>query len=162
MKVERAKVITVCLASLAATLVAASAGAHSPVAPDNAVDPGANIPLKSNYTVRFTLSSGDSKQQGEIVTARSAISFDLVGDPEHTLRFKGQLKETDSQHITLVYQAMLVTVVTSPGNNRQTASTSGEGAVRLEFDKPITILSSPRQRLDVSIRQPNPAPSPAG
>jgi hypothetical protein len=153
-KVERAKVIAICLASLASTFVAASAVAHSPVAPNNAIDPGTNTPLSRNYTVSFTLSSGDSKQQGQIVTARSAISFDLVGDPEHTLRFKGQLKETDSQHLTLVYQAMLVTVVIGPGNNRQTASTSGEGAVRLEFDKPITILSSARQRLDVSIRQP--------
>lgn len=153
MKVERAKVIAICLASLASTFVADSAVAHSPVAPNNAADPGANTPLSRNYTVSFTLSSGDTKQQGEIVTARSAISFDLVGDPEHTLRFKGQLKETDSQHITLVYEAMLVTVVIGPGNNRQTASTSGEGAVKLEFNKPITILSSQRQRLDVSIRQ---------
>lgn len=97
-----------------------------------------------------------------MVTARSAISFDLVDDPDHTLRFKGHLKEIDAQHLTLAYQAMLVAVATSPGSNRQTATTSGEGAVRLEFDKPITILSSPRQRLDVSIQRSAPASSPAG
>jgi hypothetical protein len=161
-EVNRVKIFAVYLHSLAIALLSTSALAHAPVAPDQAADAAANTSLSNNYTVSFTLSAGDKQQQGEIVTARSSISFDLIDDPEHTLRFKGQLKETDGQHVTLAYQAMLVTVVAPPGSNRQTATTSGEGAVRLEFDKPVTILSSPRQRLDVSVRRSAPTPARGG
>ena len=72
--------------------MAVSAIAHAPVAPDNAADSAANTLLSSNYTISFALLSGDKKQLGEMVTARSAITFDLINDPEHSLRLKVQLK----------------------------------------------------------------------
>ncbi|MGH8092681.1 MAG: hypothetical protein ACREIF_04330 [Chthoniobacterales bacterium] len=136
--------------------------AHDPVIADPNADPKADEPLPTNYVITFTLSSEDKKQQAELITARRAVSFDFVDDPEHSLRFKGQLKADDGNKVTLAYNAMLITMVTTPNQTRQAATTSGEGAVILEFDKPMTILKSARQQLAISIRPALPTASPSG
>ena len=64
-----------------------------------------------------------------------------MDDPEHTLRFTGQLKPGEGSQVTLAYKAMLITMVTTPTNAKQSAITSGEGAVILEFNKRMTISS---------------------
>ena len=83
-----------------------------------------------------------------------------MDDPEHSLRFKGQLKPGEGNQVTLAYSAMLITMVTTASNAKQAATTSGEGAVILEFNKPTTILKSARQQLAISIRPALPGASP--
>jgi hypothetical protein len=149
----------VCLASVC--LFRASAFAHDPALRD-AGGVNAQIALPANYVLTFILTSEKGKQQADLITAQRGVTFDFVDDPEHSLRFKGQLKPGDGNQVTLAYSAMLITMVTTPSNAKQAATTSGEGAVILEFNKPITILKSARQQLAVSIRPATPAVSPAG
>jgi len=155
------KILAACTL-LALFLFRVSAFAHDSVSRDPHADAAADIPLATNYVLTFTLSSDDKKpQQAELVTARRSVSFDFVDDPEHTLRFTGQLKPSEGSQVTLAYKAMLITMVTTPTNAKQAAITSGEGEVILEFNKRMTILKSARQQLAVSIRPSLPVPSPS-
>ena len=120
------------------------------------------MPLATNYVLTFTLFSDDKKpQQAELVTARRSVSFYLVGLPEHTLRFTGQLKPGEGSQVTLAYKAMLIRMVTTPTNAKQSAITSGEGRLTSSSTSRMTILKSARQQLAVSIRPSLPAPSPS-
>jgi len=148
-----------CLVSVC--LLRIDALAHDPALRD-ASDANAEIALPANYVLTFTLTSEKGKQQADLITAQRGVTFDFVDDPEHSFRFKGQLKPGEANQITLAYSAILITMVTTPTNAKQAATTSGEGAVILEFNKPITILKSARQQLAVSIRPATPAASPAG
>ena len=155
------KILAACTL-LALFLFRVSAFAHDSVSRDPHADAAADIPLATNYVLTFTLSSDDKKpQQAELVTARRSVSFDFVDDPEHTLRFTGQLKPSEGSQVTLAYKAMLITMVTTPTNAKQAAITSGEGEVILEFNKRMTFLKSARQQLAVSIRPSLPVPSPS-
>ena len=128
--------------------------AHDPASRDGA------DPLPNNYILTFTLTSAGSRQEADLITAQRGVSFDFVDDPAHSLRFKGQLKPGEGSQVTLAYSAMLITMVTTASNAKQAATTSGEGAVILEFNKPMTILKSARQQLAISIRPAVPGASP--
>ena len=147
--------LVLCLACLCRV----TAFAHDPALRD-AGDADAQIALPANYVLTFTLSSDKGKQQADLITAQRGVTFDFVDDPEHSLRFKGQLKPGEGNQVTLAYNAILITMVTTPSNAKQAATTSGEGAVILEFNKPITILKSARQQLAISIRLATPTASP--
>ncbi|HEY1583593.1 MAG TPA: hypothetical protein VGF73_10900 [Chthoniobacterales bacterium] len=138
-----------------------SAFAHEP----NLAAPGdaeANVPLGANYVLTFTFTSDNKEQKAEIITSRRGVNFDLVDDPEHTFRFKGQLKPEAGDRVTLIYNAILITMVTNAAHARQVATTSGEGAILLQFGQAMTIVRSDRQKLAVSIRPfAPPAPSPS-
>jgi hypothetical protein len=143
-----------------------SAFAHDPNLDAAPADANAEVSLGANYTITFTLSADGTEQKAELITSRRGISFDLVVDPEHTFRFKGQLKPEEDGRVTLVYSAMLITMTTDASKARQVATTSGEGAILLQFDQSMTIVRSDRQKLAVSIRPlsspaPTPSPSPA-
>jgi hypothetical protein len=152
-------VLFVCLAS--ASLFQSSAPAHDPARHDSS-DANAEIALPANYVLTFTLTSDKGKEQADLITAQRGVTFDFVDDPEHSFRFKGQLKPGDGNQVTLAYHAILITMVTTPSNAKQAATTSGEGAVILEFNKPVTILKSARQQLAISVRLATPGASPAG
>ena len=143
-----------------------SAFAHDPNLDAAPADATAVIPLGANYAITFTLSADSTEQKAELITSRRGVSFDLVDDPEHTFRFKGELKPEENGRVTLVYNAMLITITKDASNARQVATTSGEGAILLQFDQSMTIVRSDRQKLAVSIRPlsspaPTPSPSPA-
>lgn len=139
-----------------------SAFAHDPSLDAAPADAALDLPLGGNYLITFILTADGNKQQAELITSRRGVSFDLVDDPEHSMRFKGQLKPEDTGGVTLAYNAMLITVASAPSNARQVATTSGEGAIRLQFDQSMTIVRSDRQQLAVSIRPlSTPSPSPA-
>ncbi|HEX4668188.1 MAG TPA: hypothetical protein VH207_16485 [Chthoniobacterales bacterium] len=139
-----------------------SAFAHDPNLDAAPADANAAIPLGANYAITFTLSADKTEQKAELITSRRGVSFDLVDDPEHTLRFKGELKPEENGRVTLVYNAMLITITKDSSNARQIATTSGEGAILLQFDQSMTIVRSDRQKLAVSIRPlSSPSPSPA-
>jgi hypothetical protein len=134
-------------------ILAASAFAHDPVVRDpHSPSVVADDALPFNYVITFTLLSDDKKQEAELVTARKTVSFDLVDDPDHSLRFQGELKRANNGQMTLSFTATLITMVTAPSKAKQAATTSGGGAILLEFNKPMTILKSPRQQLAVAIR----------
>ena len=135
--------------------------AHDPSLPAGPADAEADIPLGRNYLVTFTFTADGKEQKAELITSRRGISFDLVDDPEHTFRFKGQLRPEQDDGVTLVYNAILITMVTNALNARQVATTSGEGAILLRFDQSMTIVRSDRQKLAVAVRPfSSPAPTP--
>jgi hypothetical protein len=129
-----------------------SALAHDPVVRDPHATSTADDALPSNYVITFILLSDDKKQEAELVTARKTVSFDLVDDPNHSLRFQGELKPANDGQMSLSFTATLVTMVTTASSARQAATTSAGGAILLEFNKAMTILKSPRQQLAVAIR----------
>jgi hypothetical protein len=135
--------------------------AHAPVqASPSPRAVAADDSLSSNYVITFTITSGDVKQEAELVTARRAVSFDLADDPEHSLRFQGELKIRDGGRIALSYSATLTTIMGASPGPKHSASTSGSGAILLELNKPATILKTPRQQLAITIRTGSPAQMP--
>jgi hypothetical protein len=149
---------------LAFGVVLFSAFAHDPNLDAAPADANTEIPLGANYAITFILSADRTEQKAELITSRRGVSFDLVDDPEHTFRFKGELKPEGNGRVTLVYNAMLITITKDASNARQIATTSGEGAILLQFYQSMTIVRSDRQKLAVSIRplsSPAPTASPA-
>ena len=138
-----------------------SAFAHDPNLDAAPSDAATDIPLGANYAITFTLTADGKEQKAELITSRRGVSFDLVDDPEHTFRFKGQLKPEEGGRATLVYSAILITMTTDASDARQVATTSGEGAILLPFEQAMTIVRSDRQKLSVSVRPvSSPTPSP--